>query len=87
MKDNVISYLDKIVEFLVEDTYVYSIGIKFPFMNSPLFYEGNYIGFLTYDDPPFGFTLYCHSMYSVDNHIYLWNKYSAIINEKIKDEI
>jgi len=84
MKDNVISYLDKIVEFLVEDTVVSHRGIRFFFVGTP--YLCTLDRFNTHKGQiKIFFVIYTNNEYGVKYHhiVYIWERYYTIIDEKI----
>jgi hypothetical protein len=81
MENRINIYLDKIIDFLVEDTFIVNHFIKLPYADKPIVIDYT---LLRSFNPPIGFTLYCHQMYNINiHHIYLWNKYRKIIIERL----
>lgn len=78
MEDKQKRYLDKVVEFLVEDTKIdYEYGFHPPFL-----WEASSVGgYLTKYGSPQLFREYCKDTYGLttDESQYVWNKYSTKI--------
>lgn len=94
MKDNVIYYLDKIVNYIVEDTVISKTGIYciFPFFDDEpnrkfylLDFEGCDIADMIEDK----FFIYCENTYCLDSQesLYVWNNWKFIFVDKVNNKL
>ena len=84
MENNQRIYLDKVVDFLVRDTKIdYDMGRIY----TPYEERHYYIGDLPYG-PSFNFEKYCKDVYGLtyEETDYVWEHYSSIIKDNIKNE-
>jgi hypothetical protein len=86
-------YLDKVVEFLVDDTIIENNGLDemtYPFIpNRKTIYYITPITHVQYGSPFYNhFSNYCNSMYGLTEYEvkYVWGHYTDIINHKINQK-
>ena len=86
-------YLDKVVEFLVDDTIIENNGLDemtYPFIpNRKTIYYITPITHVQYGSPFYNhFSNYCNSMYGLTGKeiIYVWEKYKSIVDDKINQK-
>lgn len=84
-KEREIIILDKITNFMAEDTVITHIGIRFPFSVKP-YLSCSLDRFNTHEEQiKIFFVIYANNEYGIKwQHIsYIWEKYKSIIKQKI----